>query len=658
MAPESSLESEEEQVPLVPADGEPASGDMEPPVGTSADTADPSCSHDSKPCSAPGVNLQLAPEALDPRTLRLLWKQKELEIQSLRWALQNDRHCHILQEVAGIPPERSSCAQEKFLQNRVQKLTLDLKAQKEQAQLEKELLEKQLMQTLHMVQQLEDELQNFQKSCLLHLAHSSWVGRILRSQTGSVEVITAETLMEPSDFSENEQIGEGFQLEGVDWNSIAHRFPNLLTNIKSSVEQRQSQSRLSPSLDTCSLDSPDKHLEKPSRTLEWSSLPVADTSSSEGADMDSQHCQSMLHSQERKVTGYPPQATDLSSSEQIQTWTGSFGKDTEGGEDCQKPHSGPLGKTALKSSADLDHQCSGCQLSQASCCLKIAAVNRCEKFVRVLNQSLEETVDLGGFWLQQLVQNFPVCMFRFPPGTLLAPRHHITVWGEGTRCTKKQPPVSLGQEPFHLHSSQGCVTLLLNAEGQVGVGRRREGGGRAGRAGVADLPLLAPKVLSEHQAPHCITLGSRIFEDNTDWSIDCFPLSEAGLGTDTHEQQRQPSPVCKGRVWEAKAGCRKPGTRGILPRLSTHKPCHPGKGLARWEGTKTEIKQLLPNVPQAELHPENCLNRKEQKFQVCRKRVDCSCPMVALSVQNTAESKYGFRFLSCPPITTDACRRM
>ena len=48
-------------------------------------------------------------------------------------------------------------------------------------------------------------------------------------------------------------------------------------------------------------------------------------------------------------------------------------------------------------------------------------------YVVFSDQSLEETVDLGGFVLQQLVLDFPVCMYRFPPSTLLPPRHHITV---------------------------------------------------------------------------------------------------------------------------------------------------------------------------------------------------------------------------------------
>ncbi|XP_045414452.1 lamin tail domain-containing protein 2-like [Lemur catta] len=201
MALESGQEAEgakEEALPSL-ADREPVSGDLGSPAGTPADPTVPMCPQDTKPhptwvvCP---VNLRLAPESLDPCTLRLLWGQRELEIQALRWAIQNGqsaRHCRILQEVLGLPTtaERSSCSQEKFLQNQVRKLTLELKEQKEQAQRvrqEKEDLEERLLQTTNTLQQLEAELQTFQKSCLLRLAQSSWVGRMLRSQTGSVEV--------------------------------------------------------------------------------------------------------------------------------------------------------------------------------------------------------------------------------------------------------------------------------------------------------------------------------------------------------------------------------------------------------------------------------------------------------------------------------------
>lgn len=128
-------------------------------------------------------------------------------------------------EIALSP--RSSCSR-KLLQNQVQKLTLELEEQKGQAQLvrgrwdqgvgcgrgaegagrgwpwpagsaegpalpeqEKAHLEKRLLQTRNTLQQLEAELQALQKSCLLQLARSSWVGRMLRSSTGSVEVSLA-----------------------------------------------------------------------------------------------------------------------------------------------------------------------------------------------------------------------------------------------------------------------------------------------------------------------------------------------------------------------------------------------------------------------------------------------------------------------------------
>lgn len=56
---------------------------------------------------------------------------------------------------------------------------------------EQERLEERLQQTGAALQQLEAELQAFRKSCLLQLARSSWVGRMLRSSTGSVEVSLA-----------------------------------------------------------------------------------------------------------------------------------------------------------------------------------------------------------------------------------------------------------------------------------------------------------------------------------------------------------------------------------------------------------------------------------------------------------------------------------
>ncbi|XP_047547493.1 lamin tail domain-containing protein 2 [Lutra lutra] len=691
MAPESCRENEEaeKKAPLSQVDQELVSAHLEPPVGAPPEPGGPTCAQDAKPSSTQGVfsvNLQLAPESLDTRTLRLLWGQRELEIQALRWAIQNRqdaRHCHVLREVAGLPPERSARNQEKFLQNQVQKLTVDLKKQKEQAQLEKSQLEERLLQTATTMQQLEAELQAFQKSCLLQLARSSWVGRILRSSTGSVEVVTAETLMDFSDVSESEQgpsTGEGFRLEDVDWNSIAQRYPNLFSNMESSSDPKHP--RPLPPSEAPLLSEWGSELRRPGteqrlKSVEWSSLPFMGTSSSGGADSDSSSGQLAERYCVQKVTGHPPctpsrdkltEASSRSLSREMQTQSGvhlwgaahQFGLAGDVHSAC-----GVRGAPSNRSFPGSQDGPAG-PASPGCSCLKIVAVSARERFVRVLNQSLEETEDLGGLMLQQLECGFPVCMYRFPPRTLLPPRHHVTVWGEGPRSTKKHLPSSLGQEPVHFHSSRGCVTLLLNPKGEV---------------------------LSQHQAAHCVSPASRIFADNTDLSIDRFPLSEAGLVADTRTQRPGPWQLRAGRVQEAPARRQRPRwaprvpaspgpglsrlrtphpplpagglqisraprptrTRGLFPRLSASKTFRPRVVPAPSEAAETPAPELLPAIPEAGLLLEDCQARKEPRVRVCCKGVDRGCPMVALSVQSAAESRYGFRFLPCPPVT--AARR-
>ncbi|XP_036716433.1 lamin tail domain-containing protein 2 isoform X2 [Balaenoptera musculus] len=564
MAPESCQEAEDAEEEAFPSlvDRELVSGHVGPPASASADPGAPACPQDTKPsCTrmVSSVSLQSVPESLDPRTLRLLWRQRELEIQALRWAIENHRearHCRILQEVAGLPAERSSRSR-KFLQNQVQKLTLELEEHKEQAQL----------------------------------------------------VVTAETLMDPSDLSENDRsptAGEGFRLEDVDWNSIAHRYPNLFTDLESSLDQKHPRALPLPELPPAT--QPDQWNSEPYcwqrehrlKSVEWSSLPLVGASSSGGADSESSSCLLAARYHVQKVTGDPLQAPGHTAEQreaQAQSLCGDSRAAWAGrlSLDLRKTHSDRQGSNGqeAESCADPHPRHSGRCPSPAGSCLKIVAVSRRRRFVRILNHSLEETADLGGFVLQQLVRDFPVCMYRFPPSTLLEPRHHITVWGEAPGSTKRQPPSSLGQEPVHFHSSRGCVTLLLNPQGEV---------------------------LSEHQAAHCVTPVCRIFSDNTDLSIDRFPLSEARPGADLAEQQPLPRLPRKGRVQEARAGRRRPGTRVQLPRLSTSKLLRQREVPARPEGAAETHPELLPAspipIPEAGLGLEDCQARKELKVRV------------------------------------------
>uniref|UniRef100_A0A2K6QDE0 Lamin tail domain containing 2 n=1 Tax=Rhinopithecus roxellana TaxID=61622 RepID=A0A2K6QDE0_RHIRO len=554
---------------------ESVSGHLGPPAGAPAAPETPTCLPDTTPhptraaCSA---DLQLALESLDPRTLRLLWRQRELEIQALRWAVQNGkdtRLCHILEEVAGIPPNRSSHSQEKFLQNQVQKLTLELKEQKERAQWEKEHLEERLLQTTRTLQEVEAELQNLQKSCLLQLARSSWVGRMLRSQTGSVEVVTAETLMDPSDLSENIQAptGEGFRLEDVDWNSIAHRYPNLFINMEPSSKQKQPQPW--PQLDTGSSESSGKHSERHHKTVEWGCLPCLNTSSSGGADSDSSSYRPGLPSLVQ-VVGHPPRDHQASSNQAL-VQARSSSRDLE---DLQKTHSPRHGEPVLAPQPCTDPDRRSPEHLQSPIGLKIVAVSCREKFVRIFNPSLESTADLSCMVLKQLVRGLPERLYRFPPGTLLAPRHHITVrLGPGARPRRPGPAGRLSRAGRHPHDPPSTSTRgLLPPMSSGKLFHAREGPARPETPGIP-APQHLPTIPGDPTLPS--------------------PPAEAGLGLEDRRLQKD---------------------------------------------ARVRARPLPCPLP------------------VCRKRVDRSCPLVALSVQSTAESRFGFRFLSCLPVTADTCR--
>nr|KAF6398470.1 lamin tail domain containing 2 [Molossus molossus] len=549
MAPKSCREAgeakEEASPPLV--DEELLTSHLGPPEDTPADLLSPESLKDTKPRSAQVVSLKLQvdPESLDPRTLRMLWRQRELEIQALRYAVQNPqdaRHCHILQEVAGLPPERSSRSQEKVLQAQVQKLTLELKERKEQAQEEKTNLEEELLRTKTLMEQLEAEVQALEKSCLLQLASSSWVGRMLKSSTGSVEVVPAETLMEPSDHSENDEdtaARKVIRLEDVDWNSIARRYPNLFTNIKLSSQYKHLSPRQPPEPPQRPPASPTnergselckQYMERHIKSVEWCSLPFVGTSSSGDADSDSSNCRLDEQSGMQKATGHPPQGPGHISFQQIDSGARNFSRDrkaeTKGllSLNIRETHSDRRDKIVQLRKSPADSKLwDPAHPWRAGSCLKIVAVSLRDRFVCILNESMEETMDLGGFTLQQFERDFPVCLYRFPPRTLLGPQRHLTVWGKGPGSTKKQPPSSVGRKPLHFHPSRSLVTLLLSPKGEV---------------------------FSKHHAPHCVTPVSRIFDDNTNLSIDSFPLSGAQTGADTREQRRPPRSPRNGRVRE------------------------------------------------------------------------------------------------------------
>ncbi|XP_072495639.1 lamin tail domain-containing protein 2 isoform X2 [Notamacropus eugenii] len=585
-------------------------------------------------------------EHLDPKVLRLLLAQKELEIEALRKAAQcpsGKRMTYILHELTDSKPERTSREQIKALQQQIDKMTQELSAQKEQACQEKTELENQLQEAHARLRCLEDEVQTFQRSCLLHLARSSWAGRVLRSQTGSVEVVTAEALMmDLSDQSLDQSSPEGhhFRLEDVDWNSVAQRYPNLFEDMYS--KKRATSAHVLDSPDY--LDSQPEKSQRQEKSVEWSLLPCSSLSSiTMSSERVSTHHSSVASS---VGTDSCPSVTSLTQEQEV----GGSGalpvlelRRPKAPEDSSNLYAVVgIGLARSASLSSLVEDRGGRKVLDSF--LKIVKVDKRGKFIRVLNESLEESVDISGFVLKQLIHHFPVCVYRFPKDTLLAPQHHVTVWGEGVSLARKHVPQTLQRELIHFYTNPGCVTLLLNPNGQV---------------------------MSEYQARHCVTEASRSFTDHTDVSIDCYPLLEAkrekpqeatGLGSKSHRRHFQAQR--KTKVPGPPLGPHRGRLLNAIPSINMSKSCsqQETKEAVTCRDSLHGTMVPLPSIPELAQLPdigkkmqEKCIPRANQFLppRICRKFVDMDCPMVALSVQKTAESRFGLKHLSYPPITKE-----
>ncbi|XP_056657031.1 lamin tail domain-containing protein 2 isoform X5 [Monodelphis domestica] len=572
----------------------------------------------------------------------------------------------------------------KDLQQQMEKMTEELKGQKERADQEKLELEAQLKEAKATMQQLEDELLSFQRSCLLHLARTSWAGRVLRSQTGSVEVVTAEALMmdvsdESLELSSSE--GQHFRLEDVDWNSVAHRYPNLFEDI-SKIKHRPTSAHV--------LDPPD-YPEAPRarreqfrfKSVDWS-LPLPQKSASstamavEGSSAGSNSMSTAGGLETSPSLVLPVQEEEASSSGPHTALDGQrpgscLDRDSVG---AAVVGIGLSRQSLLSSSL----RASPSWRKDLNSSLKIVKIDKHGKFIQVLNESLEESVDIGGFVLQQLIQHFPVCIYRFPKDTLLAPQHHVTVWGEGVSPTRKRMAKAPQKDLIHFYTHPGCVTLLLNPAGEV---------------------------MSQYQAPHCVTEASKAFTDYTDMSIDCYPLREApdtkpqeavGLRTKSHRRHLParkkpkipgPPPSLEGQAgpyrsrWDARpppplqphegaspatstrpephSSLPRPRPLRVIPSINANRPGGPAEAREAALGRQDSCHGAmvpLPSIPELSQLPaigkkiQKCIFNTNQFLppRICRKYVDVECPMVALSVQKTAESRFGLKHLNYPPI--------
>ncbi|KAG6927013.1 lamin tail domain containing 2, partial [Chelydra serpentina] len=201
---------------------------------------------------------------------------------------------------------------------------------------------------------------------------------------------------------------------------------------------------------------------------------------------------------------------------------------------CHLTHAGPRGIGVCKTSVIPSDLSKGEEYERApgdTGFLKITTVNRKGKFVRILNTSLDQDMDLSGFIIQQWIGGYPVSIYRFPPDTTLPALHHVTVWAAGADCTHKKPADVTLRAQQYFRTGPECTTVLSNAKGQT---------------------------LSRYTAPHRFTAAADAYADNTDLSVDKFPLAGEG------EEAEEPLPQ-KGQQWVPAAPRR--GSTGRPPAV-------------------------------------------------------------------------------------------
>ncbi|XP_065258745.1 lamin tail domain-containing protein 2 [Emys orbicularis] len=291
--------------------------------------------------------------------------------------------------------------------------------------------------------------------------------------------------------------------------------------------------------------------------------------------------------------------------------------------------------------------------------LKITTVNCKGKFVRILNTSLDQDVDLSGFIIQQWIGGYPVSIYRFPPDTMLPTLHHVTVWAAGADCTHKKPADVTLRTQQYFRTGPECTTVLSNAKGQT---------------------------LSRYTAPHRLTAAADAYTDNMDLSVDKFPL--AGEGEEAEEPQPQkdqhwvPAVPRRGSTGRPPAILQKARDRKHFPVGSSNSnsrgdPSKGGKRKIQPAPRETVHKtvsfsaQNLPAISVAVKEKRSSSSEEEEeeeedfaphgrqpptaepKPRVFKTALDTTIPTVALIGQKSARSKYGFKHMAYLPTTTD-----
>ncbi|XP_074921932.1 lamin tail domain-containing protein 2 [Chelonoidis abingdonii] len=625
----------------------------------------------------------------DTRVLRLLLHQRDLEIQGLRCAAQKEpaaRLSFILQELVSMRQRVSATPtryqtkrdQPEHLQKEIDRLSSELQAEKELHMREMQLLKEKLCKSELLVQQLYKEIMRLEKSQPGRPAQG------LREPQGSKASVKQDDMPEMESFELWSETGNN-NVAAEPSNMALRRIPKHMSFLDSffkdrdpttlEMEKDNGRTELSVQAEFNLYGTSSAESEARRKINDFSNM----SSSQELASLPAKK-ERKLHSESsgweaisspKSDLGSAPSGSEVvvlvpslpSSWEDIQPkHSGSLDLKTDQSQDlCHLTHASFGGIGVCKTSvmpSDLSKGEEHERTPRDTGFLKITTVNCKGKFVRILNTSLDQDVDLSGFIIQQWIGGYPVSIYRFPPDTMLPALHHVTVWAAGAACTHKKPADVTLRTQQYFRTGPECTTVLSNTKGQT---------------------------LSRYTAPHRVTAAAEAYTDNMDLSVDKFPLAgeeeEAEEPLPQKDQPWVPAAPRRGSTGRPPAALQKAKDRKHFPVGSSNSNSRgdPSKGGKRKiqptpreavHKTVSFSAQNLPAISVAvrEKHFSSSEEEEEEedfapygrqpptaepKPRVFKTALDTTIPTVALIGQKSARSKYGFKYMAYLPTTTD-----
>ncbi|XP_073462170.1 lamin tail domain-containing protein 2 [Aquarana catesbeiana] len=238
------------------------------------------------------------------------------------------------------------------------------------------------------------------------------------------------------------------------------------------------------------------------------------------------------------------------------------------------------------------------------CPLKIAEVNSLGHFVRIVNSSPHQAVEISGYILWQLEGGHAVSMYRFPQNLILPAHQHVTVWASAPKVSHNPPTDLLWKGRVYFRSNPQCITVLSRPNGQP---------------------------VASHQTEESPMYTSVRKSASQNQKIRRWPV------LDQHQYScNLPSPAILPRRHSVSA----------MPYLDSRAP-------QNMSNPANAVQQLSPAFRNPAL-----TNSRPASMCVTwhPSRLNTDSPLVRLVAQKTARSRRGFKFLSHIPFTFDVLR--